>query len=228
MDDLPRHLKLALPRRRLLVSLVAAAGSSCTKFKAVEDEQSNLTRFPQHLDENCRQGMSKIYDECGSQVSIYQAALKEANKTDRMLLISYGAEWCIWCHVFDAYITGKAGQFDYRYDNHRASIHEGGNDSTTADAATLNQFVNKSFVLAHIEANYTRDGNEVLRYSGALQHFSGALPFIFTTNQQGKWAATLDYHEAEIRRDGPDWFRGYDRRKLLAELQRMSLAARMA
>lgn len=226
MDDLASHRTLALPRRQLLLSIVAATASSCTKFKAIEDEQSNITRFPKYLDRNCRSGTSRIFDECGSQVAIYESALAEANKVGKTLLISYGAEWCIWCHVFDAYITGKSGQFDYRYDKHLVAIHESEDSSTAIESTILNRFVKDSFVLANIEANYARDGGEVLRRSDALQHFTGALPFIYTTNSQGRWAASFDYHKAETRRDGPNWFRGYDRRNLLAELQAMRSAAK--
>jgi hypothetical protein len=93
----------------------------------------------------------------------------------------------------------------------------------TADAAALSGYVGRSFVIAHIDGQYA-NGRAVLERTGAAAFSSGGIPFIFTVDRQGRYAADLD-DSVEIRRDTADWYRGYDRRKLLTQLQRMYAAA---
>jgi len=72
-----------------------------------------ITSFPEQIDRNCRNGKAKIYDECSDQIDLFEAAQSKAQAEGKITLVSYGAEWCIWCHVFDAYIHGQLDKFTY-------------------------------------------------------------------------------------------------------------------
>lgn len=232
MSDHPNDLERAhgeersrgLNKRQLLAAL--GASSLASPILAAEEAQSaGIIRYPATLDRGCRAGGARLYDECGSQIEIFSAALLRANRLKKTLLVAYGAEWCIWCHVFDAYVEGKYSNFEYKFDGQQASLREYGDAALAKEANILHQYVAENFVIADIEGNYSRDGRKVLARSGALSHSDGGLPFIFTVTSQGRWAATFDSRQAETRREGQDWFRGYDRRSLLTQLKLMKAAA---
>lgn len=86
---------------------------------ACSQDSENLPRayvsFPERIDPQCRNGKARVFDECGDQLALFTAALAKANSEGKTLLVEYGAEWCIWCHVFDAHISGEHGEFRYTY-----------------------------------------------------------------------------------------------------------------
>jgi len=187
-----------------------------------------ITTIPAQFDKGCRQGRAKLYDECLDQSSIFEAAKHGAAAENKVLLVSYGAEWCIWCHVFDKYIHGETTRFEYSYGRPDApearqtsTIFEREKRDVTADAAALSAYVARSFVVVHIEGQYAPNGAAVLEKTGAAPFMNYSIPFIFTVDRRGQYAAHFKNEPVEIRRDTDDWYRGYDRRKLLAELQRM-------
>jgi hypothetical protein len=228
VSELPQGLGSKLHRRDVLMRLALTAGVcalSCPSIATADAELVDVIRYPAMLDKRCRTGNAKIFDECGSQRAIFAAALKQANHSEKTLLVSYGAEWCIWCHVFDAYINGKYENFEYEFDDGTVHLKEHGDLSSAHEADLLHRYVAENFVIAYIEENYSKDGEDVLARAGALASFTGELPFIFTATRRGRWAATFDYREVETRREGHDWFRGYDRERLLSQLKAMRVAA---
>lgn len=38
-----------------------------------------------------------VYDVCADQMAIYQAGLKAAEQSGKLLLVTFGATWCPWC-----------------------------------------------------------------------------------------------------------------------------------
>src|SRR5215467_14534017 len=66
----------------------------------------DITTVPAELDRACRRGRAKLYDECSDQLSLFETATTRAVAEGKVPLVSYGAEWCIWCHVFERYIHG--------------------------------------------------------------------------------------------------------------------------
>src|SRR5262245_17695652 len=70
-----------------------------------------VSSFPTRLDPSCGGRPARTYDECGSQIYIFHGALEEARATGKTLIVSCGAEWCVWCHVFDSHVHGEAGRF---------------------------------------------------------------------------------------------------------------------
>jgi Protein of unknown function, DUF255 len=191
-----------------------------------------ISIFPSELDKSCRGGKAKLYDQCSDQSRIFEATTQRAAADNKVLLVSLGAEWCIWCHVFAKYIHGETTRFTYTFgspgapeDRHTATIYERENQDVTKDAAALTDYVSRSIVVAHIDVQYAPNGGAVLARTGAVAFMGNSIPFIFAVDRKGRYAAHFDHDAAELRRDTDDWYRGYDRRKLLAELQRMHDAA---
>ena len=181
--------------------------------------------FPATLDPGCRDGRAKLFDECGDQFTHLNAGIQKARETGKTLLVSFGAEWCIWCHVLHKYLAGEHDRFDYDFvldDGYhlRTPLFERAETDPSADARALARFAAENFVLVHIENRFSPNGRDVLDKTGAAAHFDGGLPFTFTL-VDGRYAETLHSSAAETRRDTDDWFRGYDRAALLAALVKL-------
>ncbi len=210
---------------RFLVVLAVLALSSAREETAVAQIQSVIS-YPLTLDRSCAGGRARVYDECGSQLQVFRDALAEARRTGKTLIVNYGAEWCIWCHVIDSHLNGAAGRFRYPVEGRDVTLVERAAADTARQASALAAFAAENFVVAHIEGDNAPDGWEVLESTGAAEHFNDNYPFVFTVTAEGQFAAHFEHDRAEIRREGPNWYRGYDRRALLAELVRMRNAAR--
>lgn len=213
---------------RLLFTPVVALVLFATALQA-----QGISVLPEQIERSCRGGRAALYDECGSQTKLLRQAIFHAETNGKVLLVSYGAEWCIWCHVFEQYIKGEHTTMTYRFsepgdsNTEEVTLQEKPDRDPTAEAAALTKFVADTFVLVHIESYYASDGYDVLTQTGADETFNGGLPYIFTINAEGQYAAHLQSSTVETRRDGwIDWYRGYDRPGLMAELARMADAAR--
>ncbi len=191
-----------------------------------------VSTLPETLDKSCRGGRARLYDECSDQLTLLNAGRERAKRENKVLLISYGAEWCIWCHVFEKYVHGQTTRFAYTYGSPEApetretsTLYEREGRDVSAEAKALNNYVAENFVLLHIDAQYAPNGAKVLAELDARKFYKSSIPFIFSVGKNGKAAATFDHDDVEVRRDTTDWYRGYDRAKLLAALQRMKSAA---
>jgi hypothetical protein len=191
-----------------------------------------ITIIPAKLDRGCRTGRATLYDECSDQLQLFETARRRAAAENKVLLVSYGAEWCIWCHVFTSYIHGERTRFEYTFGSAdepdarwTSTIFEREKQDVRADAAALRAYVASSFVVVHIDGQWAPDGIAVLQKSGAGAMVGEGIPFIFTVDPGGRYAAHLEPKNVEIRRDTDDWYRGYDRRRLLTELHRLYAAA---
>lgn len=206
-----------------------AESGNAVSSKTIEAIQ--ITSFPVEIDSQCRGGKAKIYDECSDQVELFTQAKALAKSENKTVLVSYGAEWCIWCHVFDAYINGDVEKFTYTYgeagndDRYTHTMRERAKRDVSQEAYELKKYVSENFVVAHIDYEHSPAGDDVLSKAEAWDNFSGGVPYIFTVDGAGKYAAAFDHDEAEVRRDTDDWYRGYDRIKLLEQLKIMRQAA---
>ena len=190
--------------------------------------------YPQSLSHQCREGNAKIYDECGSQTEIMKAALISANESGKTLLMVYGAEWCIWCHVFDKYVKGGYRAFEYEWEYHDGDLLswnmlEWVSDDTERQARKLNKYVSENFVVVHIEGHFSEDGLDVIDAIGFDRNEMSFYPFIFSVTADGKYAAHMLAYDAipglEIRQSAGLSYRGFDREILLRELVRLKQAA---
>jgi thioredoxin-related protein len=216
--------------------MMAAAALAATTvwLEACTDEPvptlpQAYTRFPASVDPECRDGTATIYDECGDQVALFNEALARANAENKVLLVEYGAEWCIWCHVFNAYINGDKGRFRYTYASAKQpeawSTKTFEEDADVEGAEELRDFVARHFVVVRIDYQYAPNGAEVLEHTGAAQHFGGGLPFVFTVDSHGHYAAQFEGKGLEKRRGSFNWYRGFHRDTMLKVLTSMRNAA---
>lgn len=212
-------LKLLLAASLLILPLAAAS--------------SELISFPAEPGQKCRTGRAKIYDECTDQITLFNTALSRANLEGKTLLVSYGAEWCIWCHVFEAYIKGEKTEFNYGYatpdapdEIYHATLFERETSDVSAMATKLQTYVANHFVIVNIDSRFAPNGAAVLDITDANSQYNGGLPYIFSVDTAGKIATHIYHDRVENRRDTEDWYRGYDRSKLLLELQRLETSAK--
>lgn len=223
-------MSLARLARYSAVALVTWLSMGTPQGNAVAEEA--LVKFPAKIDGNCRRGSAKLYDQCGSQMQLFEKALDEANGSGKTLLISYGAEWCIWCHVFASYIAGDHGEMSFRYsdrdkEEYREYLPE--QDESVASAFTaqaLTRFVRENFVVLHVEGQFSADGRAVLAETGALDFWQNWIPFVFTVTSSGTIAAALDYQNVQKSRTSGGSYPGYYRLKLMTELGSLRDAAK--
>lgn len=219
---------------RISVFLAAAViGSALARSGDSPPLAHAYAGFPLEIDSKCRDGKAQIFDECGDQLALFKTALARANLEHKVLLVEFGAEWCIWCHVFDAHINGEHHRFTYTYgtpdepESRQTTTFKEGKGADARAANALREFVAANFVIVHIDAAYAPNSDHVLEASGASERYDETLPFIFSVDQRGKFAQKFMSDAVEKRRDTEgDWYRGYDRAGLLAQLTSMRDAAR--
>ena len=207
------------------------AGCSNTETSNIVSSETidalQIASFPTQIDNNCRDGKAEIFDECSEQTELFARASIRAKAEGKIVLVSYGAEWCIWCHVFDAYINGDMTRFTYTYgeagndERYTHTMREREKRDVSQEAYELKKFVSENFVVAHIDYEHSPDGDDVLSNAEAWEHYEGWVPYIFVVDSLGKYAAKFNHDEAEVRRDTLDWYRGYDRVLLLQQLKNM-------
>jgi len=153
--------------------------------------------------------------------------MKTARKSGKSVLIVYGAEWCIWCHVFDKYVNGESRRFNYKWQYHDGEnmtweMLEKQNQNAEKQALQLNKYVSENFVIAHIESYYAPNGPQVISNTGYDADKIEGLPFFIVLNSSGRYAGHMRPTDAiknlEIRSDSGEDYRGYDRKILLREL----------
>lgn len=123
--------------------------------------------FPKALDKDCRDGRAKTYDQCGDQFALFEEAFATAQAQEKVLLVSLGAEWCFWCHVFAGTVSNPG--------------------------APLEEFTAERFVIAHIEAEYAENHKKVLRATAADTVYTGGLPLLFVVADDGTLAGAVDH-----------------------------------
>ncbi|MEM9226049.1 MAG: thioredoxin family protein, partial [Pseudomonadota bacterium] len=196
------------------------------------EHSPTLVSYPLALDPDCRDGRAKIYDQCSNQLDLLNAARARAAAEGKTVLVSYGAEWCIWCHVFDKYIAGEADTFTYTYGEPGApekwtdTLFERSTGDAAGEAKALKTFVAEQFVVAHINREFAEASDEVLAFTGADTHYPGWIPYIFAIDADGQYVGQVYHEDVEVRRDTDDWYRGYDRVKMLAILKDLDTGAR--
>ena len=216
-----------VPMKAVFAAVVSLMLVACGQA----DRALALVSYPVELDPNCRDGRAKIYDECSNQRDLLNAARARAAEDGKTVLVSYGAEWCIWCHVFDKYIAGEADTFTYTYGEPGApekwtdTLFERSATDAAKDAAALKAFVADTFVLAHVNREFAEASDEVLTFTGADIHYPGWIPYIFAIDAEGQYVGQVYHEDVEVRRDTEDWYRGYDRVKLRAILEDLDTRA---
>lgn len=198
--------------------LVAACGEESNQ-KTVETPVESLPTDP---GADCPKSRARLYGECLDQRQVLAEALALAAKDGKTVIVSFGAEWCVWCHLLDRHLKGETFQaFDYTYDGETYSHEEPKAESDAEAARALGRYMAENFVLAHIDADddFGRQpeggkGWDVIETAEADFAFANAVPFVFAVDKAGKFLMEYDVIQAE-NKDEKRQYRGYDRRKLL-------------
>lgn len=158
-------------------------------------------------------------------MALLDAAKQTAQAQGKIVLVAYGAEWCVWCHSFAQTIAGMAGPTVVY---HEGEAYEMDELSTSQPelAEELRAYDEATFVVVHIEAKYSPDSESVMAAVGAP--IALGIPQVFTL-KDGQYAAEMrsvdDLPGLERRADLFLFYRGYDRAILLDELKRIAAAA---
>jgi len=217
----------------IALAICAGVGASFLTNETPKPRPKAYTGIPAALSPDCRDGTARMFDECTDQTVLFDEAMVRAKAENKVLLVEFGAEWCIWCHVFEAHINGEYDKFRYTYggpddpEARRTTTFEEGKPWSDAQAAEeLRNFVAANFVIVHIDLQYAPGAWKVLTDTGADQYFKGGVPFVFTVDRYGQFAAVFNHDAVERRREDANWYRGYDRRGLITQLTAMRDAAR--
>ncbi|WP_434353588.1 hypothetical protein VH441_00735 [Psychrobacter sp. HD31] len=205
--------------------------TSCQHSNTIKPSVSKISHQPEVIDKSCRDGNAKLYDECNNQIQILQKAVQQASNENKNVIVVYGGEWCIWCHVLDKYFHGQFRTFDYKWRDSSGDIFEWLMNETVTqteidDAIALNQFVADNFVVAHIESEYT-NGRDAIDSTGFDSSNIYYYPYIFVLNEQGQYVSSMPSTDAienfEIRESGGEEYRGYNRKILLEQLKKLKI-----
>lgn len=207
--------------------LVGICGFSTASFADSPTQPYTVFHQPTVLSPQCGDGQAKLYDECGDQAQILRHAIAQAKAENKLVLIVYGGEWCIWCHVLDKYFHGQYRTFDYNWRANTGEMtawemQEAISPNEILEATALNKFVAENFVIAHIESQ-SKNAKKAISSTGFDPKKIYYFPFIMVLNAQGKYVAQMPSTSAienfEIRQSGGQEYRGYNRQILLEQLK---------
>lgn len=212
------------------LGLVFVTLASCGEVAVEAPPSENLPKLvkvPSEIPKSFGNGRAKLYDDCADQKVLFEEASLLAKQEGKTLIISYGAEWCIWRHVFDKYVQGYSDTFTYTYGEPSDpqawtdTLREKAEHDAASEALEFTTYFRENFVLFHLESDNAPNGDAVLTQTSASTYYDNWLPFIFTVDEAGRYFGHIDYEEVQIRRDTMDWYRGYDRQKLTTALKKI-------
>ena len=199
----------------------------------IKKQLLSISSYPEVISKDCNDGNAKLYNECADQTVILTQAIAAAEQQDKNVLIIYGGEWCIWCHVLDRYFKGQFRTFDYQWRDSTGDMSQwlmreeiGTND--IVNAVRLNHFVANNFVIAHIDGSYA-NGDEAIAMTGLDPDSIYYYPYVIALDKNGKYAGNMPSTDAiedfEIRESGGEEFRGYNRKILLEQVTKLKAQA---
>lgn len=202
----------------------AEEAAARAELDGLQWEARTISVLPEEPRSTCKGVYAKLYNACIPQAGILDEAMREAAESGKVVVVAYGAEWCIWCHVLYYHLDGAYGEFRYRLPGWRiVEMDEPLQNVSREDVVALNHFVADNVVLAYISDD-AEDGYSVLERTGADTSFPNALPFVYSLDRRGQ-AVRIMGDEVSFRSSAglfSKTFSGYDRRKLLAEFQTMA------
>lgn len=201
-------------RTAALLAAALAIGSGLSAASGAASAADGLVVMtPEKPRAGCEGSRARIYSECRDQREVFEEARALAAREGKALMVSAGAEWCIWCHVLSATLQG--------FVDDAAALED---ETLEAQADALREATAARFVIVHIELDKAPGGTALLEEIGAAQHIGDWIPFPFGVDAQGRFVAPLGERsaetggEAEKQSDADNTDEaplGYDRRMLL-------------
>lgn len=90
----------------MLMRLIPAFMLLLISLQAVPQTKLNATQ--------AKQGRPKIFDPARDAAKDIDAAIKEATRTGKRVLIDVGGDWCIWCREMERYFEEHAALRELR------------------------------------------------------------------------------------------------------------------
>ncbi len=161
------------------------------------------------------QGVRDIYASCLRQRDLFRKARAHAVDSQKLLLIGYGADWCIWCKVSDRYLEGAVSKQE-----------EGSADSNLRRARNLAEFVAETFVVVHVDSDKKAETAPLMRDIGAGQWVGPAIPVYVVLDPRS--GAVEEARLVEAEKPASAGYVGYDRVEMLRELLRAASMVRQS
>ena len=211
---------LRLIRALPLLLLLSASGAAAQSPAPSELDTDyftvgryGLVSYP-HVALLCpRQQAGNLFATCLPQDEIFRRARDHAAAENKLLLVDYGADSCIWCGVIDQYFDGMIG-IQYEQLDHL----------DFGFAKMLAEFLADNFILVHINSEVEPEARQVMSGIGAEAVVGGPIPTFIALDPATGATERAYLENAENPVDGD--YHGYNRTKLLTELRRAAAALR--
>ncbi len=212
---MPRVIR-ALP----LVFLVWASGAAAQDQGPAELDSDyftvgryGLVSYPNVALLCPKQQPGSLFATCLPQATIFEKARAHAAAENKLLLVDYGADSCIWCGVIDRYFDGDIGV-----------QHEQIDHLDFGFSRMLAQTMTKNFVLVHINSEVNAEARGVMAGIGAEAVVGGPIPAFIALDPASGATERAYLEKAENPVEGE--YHGYNRTKLVIELRRAANALR--
>ena len=207
---------MSIPVAFLLAGLAAAVASN--PATAVEADyysvgEHGLVKYP-NVGALCpEQRVRDVYASCRKQGELFERARAHAVESKKLLLIGYGADWCVWCKVSDRYLDGAVSKHE-----------EGSAESSSRLAGNLASFVAETFVVLHVDSDKKAETAPLMQGIGAGAWIGPAVPvFVVLDPLSG---AVEEARLVEAEKPQSAGYIGYDRVVMLKELLRAASMVR--
>ncbi len=161
------------------------------------------------------QGVRDVYASCLRQRDLFERAQAHAVESKKLLLIGYGANWCVWCKVSDRYLEGAVSKQE-----------EGSADSNLRQAKSLAEFVAETFVVVHVDSDKKAETAPLMKEIGAGEWAGAAVPvFVVLDPRSG---VVEEARLVETEKPASAGYVGYDRVEMLRELLRAASMVRQS
>ena len=205
---------LRVIRSLTLLLLVWSAGAAAQSQEPAKQDSDyftvgryGLVSYPNVALLCPKQAAGNLFAACLPQAEVFERARDHAAAENKLLLVDYGADSCIWCGVIDQYFDGNIG-----------IQHEQLEHLDFGFAKVLAETMADNFILVHINSEQDAEARQVMAAIGAEAVVGGPIP-TFIALEPASGATERAYLEnAENPVEGE--YHGYDRTKLTAELRR--------
>ncbi|MDJ0942209.1 MAG: hypothetical protein QNJ30_02000 [Kiloniellales bacterium] len=154
-----------------------------------------------------KQPAGSLFATCLPQKEIFQRARDHAAVENKLLLIDYGADSCIWCGVIDQYFDGNIGVQKEQIDHLDLGF-----------SRQLAKTMSDNFILVHINAEQEAEAKQVMTDIGTEAVIGGPIPAFIALDPASGATERAYLENAENPVDGE--YHGYNRPKLTQELRR--------